>query len=61
MLSLADSENLCATRWAYALVSRPTVLQRYRLCVLDLLLDPALKAITFHENHLPFRYDHVDN
>lgn len=61
MLSLADAENLSAARGAYALVGWTTVLQRYGLCVLDFLLDSALKAITFDVNYLHFRYDYIDN
>ena len=59
LLSLADAEDLGAARWAYTLVGGPTVLQRYGLSVLDLPLGPALKAITFHVNNLPFRYDYI--
>ena len=59
LLSLAYAEYLGSARWAYARVGWPTVLQRYSLGVLDLPLGPALKAITFHENYLPFRYDYI--
>ena len=56
-LNLADAEDLGSARWAYALVGRSAVLQRYSFGILNLPLGPALKTITFHVNNLHFKYD----